>query len=210
MSDSTAGLNKPNNASRAEPGLSFSGRGKNHWPWFVISLFLALTALQLHHQGRLWWCVCGFASLWTGNAWGSQTSQSFIDPYSFTHILHGLVFCGVLTIVARRLALSWRLCLAIAIEAIWEIIENTEFVIQRYREATASLGYHGDTVVNSMGDILCCGIGFALASKIGFRRSVVLFLITEAVLVMWIRDSLLLEIIMLIRPIDAIKAWQIS
>jgi len=209
MSDSTARLDKSDNASRYQAGQSFWGV-KEHWLWFVIPLFLALTALQLHHQGRLWWCVCGLASFWTDNAWGSQTSQSFLDPYSFTHLLHGLVFCGVLTILARRIPGSWRLCLAIAIEAIWEIIENTEFVIQRYREATASFGYHGDTVANSMGDILCCGVGFALASKIGFRRSIVLFLVIEAMLLVWIRDSLLLEIVMLILPIDAIKAWQIG
>jgi len=100
--------------------------------------------------------------------------------------------------------------LAIAFECAWEVIENTNFVIQRYREATASLGYQGDTVVNSLGDILCCAVGFLLARRLGWWRSIVLFLATEAVLLVWIRDSLLLEVLMLIHPVEAIKAWQMS
>ncbi len=100
--------------------------------------------------------------------------------------------------------------MAIAIESAWEIIENTNTVIQRYREATASLGYQGDTVMNSLGDILCCGVGFILARKLGWRRSIALFFAIEAVLLIWIRDSLLLEIIMLIHPIEVIKHWQMA
>jgi hypothetical protein len=148
--------------------------------------------------------------LWTGDAWSAQTSQSFLDPYSFTHLLHGLVLCGLAVILAKRLPVSWRFCLAMAAESVWEIFENTEFVIQRYRVATAALGYHGDSVMNSMGDILCCALGFVLASRLGWRRSIALFLITEAALLVWIRDSLLLEIIMLIFPVHAIKVWQMG
>ena len=120
------------------------------------------------------------------------------------------IFCGLLALTVRRLPARWRLCLAILVEAVWEVIENSNYVIQRYREATASLGYQGDTVMNSMGDILCCGVGFVLALRLGWRRSVALFFAIEAVLLIWIRDSLLLEVIMLIHPIDAIKAWQIG
>ena len=177
-------------------------------PCVVVGLVLVATAWQLHHQGRLWWCSCGRAFLWTSNAWSSLTSQTFLDPYSFTHILHGLMFCGLLTLLVRKLPTSWRLCLAITIEAIWELIENTDTVIQHYRAATASLGYQGDTVMNSLGDIMCCGIGFMIARKLGWLRSLVLFFIIEAVLLIWIRDSLLLEIIMLVSPINAIKVWQ--
>jgi len=183
---------------------------KNLWPWIATAAFLTATALQLHHQGRLWWCSCGWATLWTGDAWSSRTSQYFLDPYSFTHLLHGFVLCGVLLLMLRRISWSRRFFLAIAFECAWEVIENTNFVIQRYREATASLGYQGDTVVNSLGDILCCAVGFLLARRLGWWRSLVLFLATEAVLLVWIRDSLLLEVIMLIHPIEAIKAWQMS
>lgn len=100
--------------------------------------------------------------------------------------------------------------MAIAIESAWELIENSNTVIERYREATAALGYEGDTVVNSLGDIFCCGIGFMIARRLGWSRSIMVFVATELVLLIWIRDSLLLEILMLMRPINAIKIWQMG
>jgi len=99
---------------------------------------------------------------------------------------------------------------ALSLEAMWEGFENTEFVIDRYRETTAALGYHGDSIVNSMGDILLCGIGFTIAQQLRFWRSLLLFAAMELVLLVWIRDSLVLEVLMLISPIDAIKAWQVQ
>ena len=184
-------------------------KSRNPWPALGILLVLLVTALQLHNQGRLWWCDCrGF--LWTSDAWGSRTSQTLLDPYSFTHILHGLMFCGLLALLIRGMSWRWRLFVAIVIESAWELIENTNTVIDRYRQATAALGYQGDSVVNSLGDIICCGIGFMIARKLGWRRSIVVFVATELFLLIWIRDSLLLEIIMLIRPISAIKAWQLG
>ena len=182
---------------------------KNLWPAFLILAILIVTSWQLHHQGRLWWCSCRWF-VWTSDAWGSQTSQAFLDPYSFTHLLHGFAFAGLLLLLTRRMPTAWRLCLAIAMEAVWEVIENSEFVIQRYRKATAALGYHGDSVLNSMGDILCCAVGLLIARRLGWLRSLPVFLATEIVLLLWIRDSLILEIIMLIHPVDAIKAWQIA
>ena len=202
--------NRLNDGSKSlRPPTSSYFKIGNLWPAFVILVVLGLAALQLHNQGRLWWCACrGF--LWTSDAWGSRTSQTFLDPYSFTHILHGLMFCGLLALLIRGMSWRWRLLMAIAIESAWELIENTNTVIERYREATAALGYQGDTVVNSLGDILCCGIGFVIARKLGWRRSIVVFVATELLLVIWIRDSLLLEIIMLIHPMNGIKAWQIG
>ncbi len=188
----------------------FAPNKRKFWPWLAIAFVLAATAWQLHHQGRSWWCSCGRAFFWTSNAWGSLTSQTFLDPYSFTHILHGLMFCGLLTLLIRRLPTNSRLCIAITIEAVWELVENTNTVIQHYRAATAALGYQGDTVMNSLGDIICCGIGFVIARKLGWRRSLIVFFVTEAVLLIWIRDSLLLEIIMLVSPINAIKVWQMG
>ena len=113
-------------------------------------------------------------------------------------------------IVRRQLPTGWQLSLAIGFEAFWESIENTNTVIDRYREATAALGYHGDTVVNSLGDIACCGLGFVIARKLGFVRSIIVFAATEVVLLIVIRDSLLLEIVMLVFPIQSIKQWQIG
>jgi hypothetical protein len=188
----------------------FSTNKRKTWPWLVIVSVLVATAFQLHWQGRWWWCSCGRAFLFTPSGWGSLTSQTFLDPYSFTHVLHGLIFCGLLTLLIRGLSPNWRLCLAIAAEAVWELIENTDTVIQHYRAATAALGYQGDTVMNSMGDIMCCAIGFAIARRLGWLRSIVVFLIIEAALLICIRDSLVLEILMLVRPFEAIKTWQMG
>src|SRR6185295_8015317 len=100
------------------------------------------------------------------------------------------------------------LALAVAVEAGWEVFENTNFIINRYRSETAALGYNGDTVVNSFGDILCCLAGFVVARRLGLRRSLIVFAVLEVVLIFWIKDSLLLEIVMLVAPVDAIRAWQ--
>lgn len=177
-------------------------------PWLAVVAVLAGAAYQLRSQGRLWWCSCDYVLLWSGDAWSSDNSQHLLDPYSFTHVLHGFVFCGLLAFVVPRLPAAWRLLLAVLIEAVWEVVENSEFVIRRYREGTAALGYYGDTVVNSLADIVLCGLGFALARRLGFRRTVALFVATELVLAIWIRDNLSLNILMLIYPIDAIREWQ--
>jgi hypothetical protein len=174
---------------------------------FILAL-LIVTALVLHWQGRLWLCSCGYFLIWTSNAWSADNSQHLADPYSFTHVLHGFIFCWLLWAIFPKWPLRWRLCVAVAAEALWEVIENSSYVIERYRAATAALGYQGDTVVNSVGDILFCALGFVLAERLGFRRSLALFFITEAVLLIMIRDSLLLNILMLLYPLDSIKAWQ--
>ena len=177
-------------------------------PWLAIVGVLAFTAYQLRSQGRLWWCSCDYLLLWSGDAWSSGNSQHLLDPYSFTHILHGFVFYGLLVLLAPGLSLVWRLFAAVAIEAVWEVVENTEFVIDRYREETAALGYNGDTVVNSVSDIIVCGLGFMLARRPGFRRTLALFVVSEVVLALWIRDGFLLNILMLVYPVDAIAEWQ--
>ena len=104
--------------------------------------------------------------------------------------------------------LAWRLCLAISLEAGWEVFENCDFTIERYREMTIALDYKGDSIANSLGDILSCGVGFLLTRRLGVWGSVSLFVATEVVLLIWIRDSLLLNVVMLTWPIDAIKTWQ--
>jgi Protein of unknown function (DUF2585) len=177
-------------------------------PWFAILVVLLGTALVLRSQGRLWWCSCDYLLIWSGDPWSSDNSQHLLDPYSFTHVLHGFLLCGLLSLIALRLSALWRLWLAVAIEALWELIENSEFVIRRYREETAALGYHGDTIVNSLGDIVVCGLGFVLAHRLGFRRTFAVFLLTEVTLAILIRDNLTLNVLMLIYPIEAVKEWQ--
>ena len=177
-------------------------------PWLAIFVVLAATAYQLRSQGRLWRCSCEYLLLWSGDAWSSDNSQHLSDPYTFTHVLHGFVFCGLLALLLPRLSALWQLSIVLSIEALWEIVENSEFVIRRYREETAALGYHGDTIVNSLGDILACGLGFVIARRLGFRRTLALFVVIEAVLALWIRDNLTLNVLMLIYPSEAIKEWQ--
>jgi hypothetical protein len=177
-------------------------------PLFVALFITTVAALELHLQGRLWTCACGRVLFWTSDAWSAETSQQLFDPYAFTHLLHGFAFCGLLALVAPRLSIHWRFCLAILIESLWEIVENTNFVITRYREATAALGYTGDTVINSTGDIIACGVGFLVARKLGWRRTIIAFFVVELVLLVWIKDSLLLNVLMLLHPSRAIRAWQ--
>jgi hypothetical protein len=177
-------------------------------PWFAIVLVLIGTVVLLRSQGRLRLCSCDYLLLWSGDPWSSDNSQHLLDPYSFTHLLHGFLLCGLLVLAVPRLSVVWRLWLAVSIEAVWELIENSEFVIRRYRQATAALGYHGDTIVNSLGDILVCGLGFMLAQQLGFRRAFALFVLIEVTLAILIRDNLTLNVVMLIYPIEAIKEWQ--
>lgn len=183
---------------------------RNLWPQLALLTVMAVAAFQLRMQGRLWWCSCGQVYLWTGDTWGPHTSQHLFDPYSLTHVLHGVVLCGLLAWAIPRLSPPWRLCLAVSLEALWEVVENSNFIIQRYRAATISLGYEGDTIANSLGDILSCGFGYAVGRRLGFRGSVVFLAVTEMTLLIWIRDSLLLNIVMLIHPMEAIKAWQLA
>jgi len=178
------------------------------WPWLGIVAVLAATTFLLRGEGRLWICACGQFSIWAGKVCSSNNSQQFLDPYSFTHVLHGVLYFWLMIWIVPRLTKSWRLWLSVFIASIWEVFENSNFIINRYREDTAALGYTGDTIVNSFGDILCAVAGFMIAQQLGFKRSLVLFLLAELVLLLWIRDSLLLEIVMLVHPVDGIKAWQ--
>jgi hypothetical protein len=178
--------------------------------WLVAGLILLLvvTAIALRFEGRLWICACGTIKPWVGDTCSSNNSQHFLDPYALTHVLHGVAFYWIISWLWPRMRLARQVLLAIALEAAWEVFENTNFVIERYRTATAALGYTGDTVVNSLGDILCCLAGFLIAQRLGFRRSLIAFIVLELILILWIKDSLLLEILMLISPIEAIKSWQ--
>jgi hypothetical protein len=195
--------------AESSPGNRVSARAAL-WPGLAAVLVLGLTLFELRHQGRSWWCSCGQWWPWAGDVWTLHNSQHFADPYSLTHVLHGILLCGVLALAGARLPWRWRFFLAVLLEAAWEIFENTEFVIQRYREATLALGYMGDSVVNSMGDVVFCALGFMIARYLGFWRSAVFCLVTECLLLLWIHDNLTLNIVMLIWPMEAIKAWQMA
>jgi len=187
----------------------FSSNWNLMLPLIAIIPLIVLMVFQLHVQGRIWWCACGRHNLWAGDIWSAHNSQHLFDPYSFTHVLHGVIFCGLVSWLLPRLPVSWKLFVTILIEAGWELLENSRFIIQRYREATMALGYEGDSITNSVGDIVCCTLGFLLARYLGLRWSAVLFVVTELVLLFWIRDNLTLNVLMLVCPVDAIKAWQV-
>jgi hypothetical protein len=174
----------------------------------LLGIFVAL-AIILSLMGRDGWCSCGFG-LWTSDAWSNNTSQNLGDPYSFSHVLHGLLFYGVLTLVARQLPLRHRLLLAVLLEVAWEILENTPFVINKYRAGTASLEYYGDSVLNSVGDVLSTIFGFWVAARVPWRWSVGFFVVLELLMLFTIRDNLTLNVLMLVHPIDFIKEWQIE
>ena len=178
--------------------------------WFVaIGVLVALTMIfVLRAEGRLFFCSCNRFLVWVGDICSSSNSQQLFDPFSFTHILHGFLLFWLISLLFRRRSPGWQVLLAVVSEAAWEVFENTPFVINRYRAETAALGYEGDTIVNSFGDLLCALVGFLIARRLGFWRSVIVFLVVEVILTFVIRDSLLLEILMLIRPISAIKQWQ--
>lgn len=174
----------------------------------AAGVVLLLMIVLLRMQGRLLLCACGQFEIWTSDTCSSNNSQQLFDPYSVTHVAHGFLFFYLVVLVFRRLAGGWQVVLTLALEAAWEVFENSSFVIERYRTATAALGYQGDTVVNSIGDLACAMIGFLIARQVGIRNSLILFALLEVILFLWIRDSLLLQILMLIRPIEALKLWQ--
>ena len=170
---------------------------------------MAVTAAIEYSMGRLPFCKCGIISLWSGNIWSNQNSQQLVDPYSFTHVLHGVMWYALLWLVFRnRVPTGMRLVLAVLVEGGWEILENSSMIIDRYRAATISLDYYGDSIFNSMGDILCVVLGFELARRLPVRATVIGVIAVELTLLWWIRDNLTINIIMLIHPIEAIKHWQ--
>jgi hypothetical protein len=159
-------------------------------------------------EGRPGWCKYGFA-VWSG-AWAHCTSQNLTDPYWFTHVLHGIIFYWVLRYAVPRMELSWRLVIALGIELAWELVENSPWVIEKYRQQTASLDYTGDSIVNSLGDVAAAVLGFWLASRISWKVAVVVFVVIELVLLVLIRDNLTLNVMMLIWPSEVLKAWQLQ
>jgi hypothetical protein len=192
---------------RAPAGLTSSLR-LNRWMWFGLAAILIVHTSVLRLEGHRWWCECGGWSPWVSDTNSKHNSQHLFDPYSFSHIQHGLLFCGLCAWLFPSLAVGWRFVAAMGVEAIWEMAENSSFVINRYRTATIALNYYGDSIGNSWGDILSCAIGFVAARYLGQWWSIALFVLIEVTMTFLIRDSLLLNVLMLIHPIGAVKAWQ--
>lgn len=173
----------------------------------VGAFFIAVVIAQLF-LGRTPWGSPGVPGLVTADAHGPYTSQFLFDPYTLTHVTHGVVFYGAVRMIARRLTTPQAAVVVMAIEGVWEIFENSDLIINRYRETTISQDYYGDSIVNSFGDMLACLGGLWLTSRLSRRLSIAFFLALELVLLVLIKDSLLLNVIMLIYPVTAIKLWQ--
>jgi hypothetical protein len=150
----------------------------------------------------------GRFDFWESNIWSNECSQRLADPYSFSHLTHGILFCGSLWLLARKLPLRYRFMVALLLEAGWELLENSPLIITRYREATIAHGYAGDSILNSLSDIMMMSLGFLFASRARPWISALAVLAMEIGCAVWVRDNLTLNIIMLIHPVDAIKAWQ--
>jgi len=178
--------------------------------WVVLSVVavMILTGGIERWMGRSTLGPDGKLRLWEGNIWSSECSQRLADPYSFSHIGHGILFYASLWLVARKTPIRARFLMAVVLEAGWELLENSPVIINRYRETTIALGYDGDSIVNSLSDILMMVIGFLLATRLRPWMSVGLFVVMEIGCLLWIRDNLTLNIIMLAYPIQAIKTWQ--
>ena len=181
---------------------------------WIIAIFIAVLAMTGGIElwmGRLPLGPDGRFGLWEGDIWSGENSQRVADPYSFSHLVHGMLFYGFLWLVARKLPVRYRFLMALAVEAGWELLENSPLIINRYREATIALGYAGDSVLNSLSDILMMALGFWFASRVVRRRvTVAAIIVMEVGCALWVRDNLTLNVIMLIHPVDAIKAWQMA
>lgn len=165
---------------------------------------LCLLVLGLRLLGRNFFCPNQDIAIWVSEINSSHTSQHLLDPYSLSHVQHGFLIFAILFFLGRV-----KFEFAIILESFWEILENTPYIIERYRTTTAALGYYGDSIINSLGDLGSCLFGFYLASRLSWRTSIAAYLLIELAMLLTIRDSLTINILMLIHPIEALKAWQL-
>lgn len=179
-----------------------------YWHIVLAMTLVMLTAIILLSMGREPICKCGTVKLWHGIVVSPENSQHIADWYSPSHLIHGFLFYGLFWLLARRVALGLRLSMAIVLEAAWEILENTDMVINRYREATIALDYFGDSVLNSVSDIGFMVLGFILAGRLPIWLTVAIAVFFELFTGYLIRDNLTLNVIMLLSPVEAIKTWQ--
>ncbi|EKF19753.1 DUF2585 family protein [Nitratireductor pacificus] len=177
---------------------------------FCVLAILAVQAFFLKVMGQTTICDCGTVKLWYSDPSGPETSQHIGDWYTYSHVLHGLIFYALLWLVARRLPIGFRLALAVGLEAAWEMAENTPMVIDRYRQSALAEGYFGDSILNSLSDTLAMIAGFVLARVSPLWLSILLVVATEVFMAYMIRDNLTLNILQLVHPSEAVSRWQVG
>ncbi len=181
-------------------------------PPAVLGGVLTGTAGILALMGRTPWGMADGPGLWTGDPKGALTSQVLADPYALTHVGHGVLFFYLFAVVMARSTRTAQFGATLLLEAAWEIVENTPYVIERFRQTTAATEYTGDSILNSLGDLLAAALGFAIAVQVVRRTHrgwvLALFLAVEGLSALWIRDGMVLTIIMLLYPIPGIREWQ--
>ncbi len=177
-------------------------------PWALCLALVAATALILLAMGRVPICECGYVKLWHGETMSAENSQHLSDWYTPSHVIHGFVFYWLTGVTMPRVGLGWRLLVATAIEVGWEILENSDRVIERYRATTISLDYYGDSVLNSLADIGAMAAGFWLASRLPVAATVAIAFGFEIWTTLAIRDGLILNVLMFVWPMQAVLDWQ--
>jgi Protein of unknown function (DUF2585) len=195
---------------KRRPNLEGVWRSERLRIGLAMGAIFGLAAVALRLEGHRFWCRCGRLTLWSGDIHSAHNSQHLVDPYSFTHVEHGLLLYALLRPFGRWVGPGSRLVIAVAIEGIWEVVENSAAVIERYRQATIALGYAGDSVVNSLGDIVACTLGLFLAHRLPVRWSVALLVTVELALLAIYRDNLTLNVLMLVFPLESVKTWQMG
>lgn len=177
-------------------------------PRGVVAIAIVML-LSLWWMDRVWWCEVGDWLPWSWDVWSPHNSQHLIDPYSLSHVEHGIgLFLLLSAFGIRQLSTSVKTTIVAAVEAVWEVAENTSFMIERYRETTISLDYFGDSILNSLSDYAMCLLGVVIARTVRWQAALAVFVLLEVISVFWIRDSLLLNILMLLVPVDAVRQWQ--
>ncbi len=196
-------------------------------PWYkkitvptYVFIFIGIVLAQiliLFLMGRQAICACGFVKFWEGDVMSASNSQQIADWYTFSHIIHGFIFYAFFIFISRKifkktggLPLGLMFIGAVLLETSWEVIENSTWIIEYYRNNTVSLGYIGDSILNSVFDVVWMAIGFLMARKLPVWLIILLAIGFEIMTGYFVRDGLLLNILMFIYPSEAVKAWQVA